>query len=566
MQLRPSKPSVQSLLWLASSLVIAAFLCARPISDSDTGWHLALGRLIAHGDFPSTNTLAWTQTNHGFYPTSWLFDWLCYVLTLPFGMAGVQVLIFFFTAVALAGVAFLCHREGHARWLVVPLVFLLENRMVPRPHLASWAVLALCVALCLTVEGRSSWRRAWCLPLIAFGSNFHAGAVFSSTALGIFCVAEVLRERTPRVLLREGVIAIGGVLALMVNPGGSYNFFYAIRHLSMYGTLQLTEFEAPSLSNAPGFFVMGPLCVALAIWLARKRLGPAAATVVFAGGGIFAVRIAFNFYLAASPIFAAGIGRLKENFGTRAEQFAALLVFGAAVLFAVPTFAQWRPGARFDEQWIPVRAVEFAKRAGLDGKVWNGFNDGGYLEWALPEVPAYQDARVLAYDAEFFHAQQHSESSPEAFDRYLRDHGVEWVLTTNLPADLSGNGLVRGPEWALVYWDDLSEIYVRRDVPRFAEAIARYEYKTLSPWISAEQLVTTARTADVTTVEALEREVKRFESTSPHHPVGRLARCAVATRLGRPDASRACTEASADFQTEEMRSLVKQARGIASNN
>lgn len=536
----------------------------RQVSDSDTGWHLALGRLMALGQFPRVNALAWTQPDHDFYPTSWLFDLASYALQQIFGIFGVQLLIFVFVAGALAAVAWMLQRIGHAQWLIIPVALLLADRIVPRPHVPTWTVLAICTAICLSVEGRASWHRALCLPLIAFASNMHAGAVFSTAALGIFCGIEALRERSLRGFLREGSIALGGVLALIVNPGGSYNLLYAIRHLSMYETLQLTEFEAPTFANAPGFFIIGPLALICALLIARKHPALAAVTAVFFGGGIFAVRIVFAFYLVSAPTIALGIAALKERFGGRVEGYAALLACGAAVVFTAPALAEARVGTGFDTRWIPVRAVEFARQARLDGKVWNGFNDGGYLEWALPEVPAYQDARVLAYDAEFFHAQQRAEASPEDFDSYLSDHGVEWVLTTNLPADLSGNGLVRGDKWALVYWDDLSEIYVRRDVPRFAGVVARDEYRSLSPWKSAEQLVDLARGGDPASAEALERELDRFEATSPHHPVGRLLRCAVATRLGRDAAGQACAEAKASFRTDQMRALVGRASGLPS--
>lgn len=545
--------------WLCSALVFGALLSFRPIADSDAGWHLALGRLIANGHFPRSNTLSWTQPEHAFYPTSWLFDWACFHLWQWFGAAGVQLLVFGFVATALVAVAAVCSKEGHGRWLVLPICLLLADRIVARPHVASWAVLALCTLLCVVAEGRG-WRlRAACLPLIALGSNLHAGAVFSSALLGLFALAAAIRERSVHGFLREGLIATGGILALMANPGGTYNLVYAFEHLRVTETLMLTEFERPDLSNAPGFFVLAPAAAIAALLIAKRRAGLAAASVVFLLGGVFAVRLAFKFYLVSAPAFAAALGVLEQRFGVRALRYAALGFFGVALVSSAPVLASLNLGARFDEQWIPVRAVDFAKRVGLDGKVWTGFNDGGYFEWAYPEVPAYQDARVQAYDPAFFHEQQRAQRSPEDFTRYLEARGVEWALTTNLPGDLSGSGLLKSDGWALVYWDDLSEIYVRRDVPRFAPVIAKYEYRRLHPFAAPEALVALAQTAQQAQVLELEEEVARFEQSSPRHPVGLLGRCAVATRLQRPDATQVCDEARRAFESPELRALVDRA-------
>lgn len=543
---------------LVGCVLIAPF-CFAAVSETDAGWHLALGRLMAQGEFPRVNALAWTQPDHHFYATSWLFDLACYVFVDVLGIAGLQWLVFLFMVLTIAFMAASAREVGGSAWWCVPIALMLTDRIVARPHLPSWALLAVCTFLCLRSRNEGDWRlRAAVVPLIALGSNLHAGAIFSSAVLGLFCVVTAAQERA---FVREGAIAAAGVLALMCNPGGTYNVFYAVRHLSMYETLQLTEFAAPSLQSGGAWFAMAPLAVGLSVPLWRKRPALVLSVIVFAAAGFFAVRLAFKFLILAAPLLAAGWPLLQSRVGARPVRLLAVLVGVVALAVNVGPVMRLRVGPRWDHQEIPVRAVAFAKSAGLDGRVWNGFTDGGYLEWALPEVPAFQDARVLAYDAEFFHRQQEAERSPEAFMRYLREMDVEWVLTTNVPGGLTGNGLVRhGDEWALVYWDELNEVYVRRDVVRLRPITDEHDYQYMVPTATPASLVSSAQTLPPDALAGFRAEVERFLSTSPGNPWGELARCAIYSRLREPQADSVCDAAADVAFSEDARRLVSSAR------
>src|SRR5690606_25446913 len=130
----------------------------------------------------------------------------------------------------------------------------------------------------------------------------------------------------------------------------------------------------------------------------------------------------------------------------------------------------------------PVRAADFVEANGIDGRVFNAFRDGGYLAWRLPDRPVFQDGRVQAYPPAFFHAEQEAERRPERFREWLREWDVEWAVTTRIPGRLGGVRALSAPDWALVYWDDTSEVWLRRDVERFGPLIAHHEYRHLRPY------------------------------------------------------------------------------------
>ena len=110
------------------------------------------------------------------YDTSWLWDWVSYLLVARFGLIGLQLLTLLVLAVALAAAGAACV-DG---WLLPALVFLLIPRLTVRPHVATWAAVAVVLALCTRAK---DWRwRAACVPV---------------TIVNVKTMAEVLRMGKP---------------------------------------------------------------------------------------------------------------------------------------------------------------------------------------------------------------------------------------------------------------------------------------------------------------------------------------------------------------------------------
>lgn len=512
---------------IAISAGIAAPWCFDAIGETDAGWHLALGRkLLAEGMF-FRNALAWTTPDQPWYPTSWLFDVAGYALVDAIGPLGLQLLIFGLFSLALTGLALaLLQVHGSLVWLLPATSLLLAARITERPHMASWAVLAWTAAFCLRAQRTGKWQwRAAAIAVLALGSNLHAGAIFSAGLLGLFCLEELVRTRR----LREVGIGLLGLLALLANPGGLFNIAYAIDHLSVQSVIVLNEFLRPSLAEFPAFFVGAPLALIVLAPQAKRRPALLLATLVFAGLGFFASRLVYKFYFVATLAIGAGVLELSRRHA-RVVWLAPLVMLTGAAL-ATERSSMAFPGpreARFDARLLPVRAADFLTEHGLSDRGFNGFGDGGYLTFAVPGFAAFQDARVQAYPQPFFARLQEAERSPAQFRALLRELDVEWAITTRIRERLGGFSLLHGaPDWSLVYWDEVSEVYVRRDVPRFAELIERYEYRHFRPWGSILGPVLELTGPELARYAA---EIDRFEHTSPDFAFSAVVRCALAVR------------------------------------
>jgi len=549
---------------LLLSIAFVAPVSFDAISETDAGWHLALGRHVLEHGVPATNALTWLHRDQPWHATSWAYDVLGFLAFDSAGPFGVQLFHWLLVSVALAGAWLAARRLDPVRgpWLVPFLALALLPRLTERPHVATWVVLAFTWWLCLPAGSelgdparfdRSFRRRVLCLPLVALGSNLHSGAAFAAGVLGIACVeAFVLGGRR----VRELIVACLGVVALAANPGGVFNVWYVVEHLQVQDVIRLAEFLAPTPVRAPAFFVLLVVSIGLAWSVRREAPGSLLVSVVFAVLGMRAIRMVYDFELLAIPLLALVFrleGRLRRVGFAGVAVFASIVVWGRAPML-------WNSEIRFDfdRSQLPVGAAEYVRERGFDGPVFNAFRDGGYLELAVPKVSWLQDARVQAFPADFFLTQQSAEKSRQAWRSWIDGLGVDWVVATRVKERLGGFEALHGdPDWALVFWDATSEVWVRRGVERFAAIVARDEFTRFRPFGAVLKDVAASSFADM---KAWTLELDRFEKSSPGDRTSSLVRCAVSARGG--GFKSACEFAAGLDPSERWQQLVAKAASI----
>jgi hypothetical protein len=545
---------------LAAALALLVPLCFKQISDPDPGWHLAMGRWIASAGLPTTNGLTWTAPSSPWYDTSWLWDWSAFALTSHFGLLGLQALTFLTVAVGIVALAVACNVEGPGvgLWVLPTVSLLISLRVTPRPHVATWTAMAVVLALCLSSQRRGPKLRAACLPVLVLASNLHSGACFAAGVLGLFCLQAFAERRNPWDL----AIALAGVGALCANPGGAFDLRSMLFHLNVRDVVSIAEYRPPSPRFEWFFYLEVPVVIALA-WRGRRR-SPAllAAAVLFAALGLDATRMVRDFQWVAAPILARGLFELSNRVSLRAWTASVLTltaIAAGAYRFDVQVFSgRWGPG--WDETQLPVRAADFSKQVGLDGRLFNAYSEGGYLEWALPGVRAFVDGRVQAFPPELFAHFYAAEASPTRFQQFLSTVGVEWaIVPRDTTATLTGTHLLDGARaWALVYWDPVSEVFCRRDDPRYAEIIQRYEYRYFRPFGPIFREISDLPREAIAPFQA---EIERFLQTAPKDPNAELIACAVRVRSGiAPQA--ACERAEELAVTVPFKDLVERAKSL----
>ena len=498
----------------ACALAIAGPFCFLLPAETDAGWHVALGRAVLASGIPRTNTLSWKFGAAPWYDTSWLWDLGAALLqgqrtdALPQELLTLACL-----ALALWLLSVACAREGTA-WIVPAVALLLVPRTVPRPLLASWVVLAAALA------ARSRGERALAVAAVALGSNCHTGAAFGAFVLGLACLEEWWRGRQPADL----ALAALSFLALLANPGFAETPQILFEHLSIGEVVQLREFEPPSWATEPAIFVLAPLALLLAAARFRSRPALLVATAVFAALALRTQRMVYEAELVFAPTLAWALSLLS----LRAVRAGAVL----AGLLALLSHGLQRTPPRFSTAWneelLPVRAARFLSAHALGPPFFNGLRDGGYLDLVLGT--SFFDGREFAVPPGTLRDWQEAEKSPAAFQSWLRGLGAEWAIASRQRERLGGYRLIDGPDWARVYWDSASEVFVRRDVARLAPLLP-LEYRFFQPGV-----------ANLAAAGIFD-ELDRFEQSSPGDPTAALIRCGAASRQGHPDAPALCNTA-----------------------
>ncbi len=138
---------------------------------------------------------------------------------------------------------------------------------------------------------------------------------------------------------------------------------------------------------------------------------------------------------------------------------------------------------------VPARAADYLRSMRFDGRLFNTFHFGGYLEWRL-DTKVYQDGRGAVPPGEFASALAEA-ASPEAFQFLDRRYRFD-ALVVKYPA-MAGEqyrlmaATARDRDWAadrrtwaLVAFDDGGLLYLRRDGAH-ADLISRDEYRFARP-------------------------------------------------------------------------------------
>jgi hypothetical protein len=461
---------------IALALAAGALLSFHLIYEPDLGWHLAQGREIAAGRLVRTNLFSGTYPDYPQPFESWLFELGAFSLWRIGGDAGLQAGQTLLLALTLAVVYFACRRRATiAAVLAIEAfgLFVIEPRAVPRPHLASFVLMAGCALLVERVrELRSAIPLAWAALLIALWGNLHAECLFGTAFIGMFAVAEFLRPQT--LSKRQAWIALG--LAAVCTAANAANPFGKglVEYLweNARAPVQIAEFRPAYLPTYAPFFVYLLCGAGLMLWKRRTlALWEMSVFVAFAVLALRHVRFAPLFFCVTAPMVAARLADLfgNGNFGKiKAPTLAAGAALTAGMLISpVPLtvrFEQLGVGSNFLEipEMFSPEAVAFIRSAGLQGAVFNSNNLGGYLIWNLyPQVRVFQDSRFQSYPPQHFANIIGAYQSQSEWDKLVA--GVDWaVLTLQRSTPLTGAGRFPPEQWAPVYRDNAVVIVVRR--------------------------------------------------------------------------------------------------------
>ena len=477
---QPSRGDRYAQMFVLTLLLAApAVMClhAAVAADPDLWWHLRIGELVArHHTIVRTDPLSRDMAGATWLAYSWLFDGLIFKLFARFGLPGI---VGYSTTMVLAVTVALNRlvRRLQPDFIVSALLtyagcFSMSHLFTPRPWMFS--ILFFIVVLDVLQRARKDGHLrllAW-LPLVfAVWANLHIEFIYGLFAVGLAFLESLVgawRKQNHGALRVAPAAAtlLGCCLAALANPFGWGIYGAVLSAAKDSGALRLvSEMQAIPFRDPIDFCLLAMALAAVGM-LARTRSLP----VFESGLLLFAILMSFReqrdewlLAVVASAILAATIparAKLREvplpRFGTAFAAAAGMgLLWIAAHAWKLNETVVQDQMAKI----LPVRAADYVRQKGYTGPLFNDFNWGGYLGWALG-TPVTIDGRTNLYGS-------------DRINRSVATWGgaKDWATDP----DLTSSGIVIGPaqsgliqllrtdaQFQLVYEDDQAAVFLHR--------------------------------------------------------------------------------------------------------
>jgi hypothetical protein len=106
---------------------------------------------------------------------------------------------------------------------------------------------------------------------------------------------------------------------------------------------------------------------------------------------------------------------------------------------------------------MPVEAVNIIKLTKPSGQLFNSYNWGGYLIWALPEYPVFIDGRTDLYIDEIISQWLQVVQAEDGWQQVLDSWGVGAIL---IEPDRPVVKQLLAKGWKQIYGDDVAVVYI----------------------------------------------------------------------------------------------------------
>lgn len=498
---------------LGFAVLFLALLIGITLFDPDYFWHLRTGQYIVEaGALPAGDPYSHTAFGKPWVLHEWLFEVLLYGAHAALGPLGVKLLCATFgvatAATMVATAKVLLGRPTYAYILAVTCYVVVAFGFSPRPQLATFLFFAVYFRVLHGFKHAGATSALWLLPaLMVVWVNCHGGYVAGVALAVLFCVCEWIgyffqpgNPEQKRRLRLLGVAVAATILATLVNPYFIDHWIYPFQLMGMEAVkTYISEWQSPNFHDPWPLAFLALVLVTFVAAMYRSRrpdLTEIAITGFFVTSGFIGLRHIPIAALTLLPFAAASLAqvaleksavaarlpRLLKPFGTARtarrpigrRQFLlnwimlAMLVAGGLLYYPL----RHAKDADFVNMVVPVKATEFIRQTGLEGRMFNTYHYGGYLILQLyPAQRVFMDGRGDMYGDDLIKEYLEIVGGGADWQRLFDKHRVDYAIVER-KAPLRQLLLCRG-DYKLVYDDAAISILVK-DVPRYAALVARY--------------------------------------------------------------------------------------------
>jgi len=464
-------------------------LSVKQFAEPDIWWHLRdAAYLFQNHTIPRVDTYSFTAAGLPRLDFEWLSEVPFFLGFKAMGLPGILALYFTVLVLIYVGVYYRSCRAGadckDATLTTLMAISLGVVSIGPRMLLFGWLCM---VGLLLILDRFHRTRKGlWLLPpLFALWINLHGSWIFGFVVVGATIVSGlvegewglVVARRWTRAELKQiALVLLASLAVLFVNPFGYklvlYPFDVLFRQQAAVQAVE--EWQPVDFSTGTGklalIVIFGLLAAAL-FSRRRWRLDEVLLTSFALWAALSHVRFLFFAGLILAPILAPRLQlfppyeREIDKPWLNAGIIAAIV---GSLIFFFPSAAQLQH--KVDEEY-PRAALEFIQRQHINGRIFNNYGWGGYMEWNAPELKPFVDGRadIFVYNGVLDDHRNAMvlEKSLEILDKYRIDYVL---LQPNRPLTYL---LEHSPAWRPIYTDKVAVLLERTPASAGASAPER---------------------------------------------------------------------------------------------
>jgi hypothetical protein len=452
--------------------------CRTSIADPDIWWHLRNAQyLLANLHFPNVDTYSFTAAGSPWINHEWLSELFYYGGFHVLGLRGIFIVFASVLAVLVVAVFWLCLKQAQDPLAAaIAAIFgglLAAVGFTPRTQHFGWLCFIGIYAILLRFR---SERRAplWLIPvLFCVWINCHPSWLIGLCIYAIFVCAGLVRRDIGHLAAApwsrhevKQLIATGlaSVALLFANPFGyrlvKYPFDMMFHQKLNVGNVD--EWASVNFNDPRGTLVAVVLgAVFVMALIGRKRWGihDALLTLFVLYCGLTHMRFLMLAGIVLPPILASQFGRISSHDPRRERRIINSVMLATVLGLCVFGFPSAHMLEAEMDSYFPAGATRYLRAHPQQGRMFNLYEWGGYLEWNLPEVRTFIDSRTDIFEYrgilnDYLNVAKLSQSQ-EILDHY----GVTYVVFaggTPLPYFLS-----KSSQWERIYGDGQAVIYRR---------------------------------------------------------------------------------------------------------
>ena len=473
----------------------------RQVNDPDFGWHLRTGEyIVKHGWVPTHDIFSYTMPAYQWIHNTALSDVIFYALFTLGGNTTFLLSLFFFTLAYLIFIVLLpkthvlpkeeinetASRSSLENRIAVGVLGLSTVIFYSNALIFDYLGFVLILMILERYKVQGQQRLLWFLPPIFFlWPYLHQGFSMGFMLVGVYFFADTLEvlkislekfKDLKKVLLFPLGITLLSVLVTFLNPDG-WKIYRTAYELWSSQSLSAIAYWTPTALSVSTYsiFIYFLLFFMFLIFAGfRPPLRQFLSIFFFASLGFIAMRLSAFFILASIPVILE-LDKKKHIYVLQIIFIIFLIALQLVIargVFTQPLFVPKKQSfSEFFEKkdifWseAPAEAVNYIKNNIPEGNMFNEYDWGGTLAWALPTQKLFINGNMVYWkneqNREIFKDFLIIKQMQEGWQERLQYYKVDWFLIeTNSP--LAAGLLLMPNEWKRVYRDNRASVFIKK--------------------------------------------------------------------------------------------------------